>query len=158
MAFNLKISGLLCGDRLFVGFDFHRHALRHEIFHIDAVEARCVIPEVKTQCQLTGLDVFRNRILVLIKTVFRLPDEGGSHLTVIFQHIHFDRLIFNRMAIAVAQQAVNYQSFPRTVQITRTKNEELFCIALRTGDIKLCQVKRRVFQVDHTGLAVINRQ
>ena len=158
MAFNLKISGLLCGDRLFVSFDFHRHALRHEIFHIDAVEARRVIPEIKTQRQLTGFNIFRNRILILIKAVFRLPDEGGSHLTVVFQHIHFDRLIFDRMAVTVTQQTVNYQSFPRTIQITRTKNEELFCIALRTGDIKLCQVKRRVFQVDHTGLAVVNRQ
>ena len=80
--------------------------------------------------------------LVLEQTVaVGLPDELAADLLIRPTHLDRHRLRLDRLAVLIAQQAVEQHRLARAIQVARTENEELQRIGLRACDVELGQVQ-----------------
>ena len=106
----------------------------------------------------TGLRAGVQRISEVIEAVLRLAHHRANHLAVRFYHFQLHRLRGNRLAVAVAQQAVEDHRFARAIEIARAKHKELFAVAWLAGNGEFGEIQRREVKVEQRGLALFARQ
>ncbi|MNM29553.1 hypothetical protein D3C81_400950 [compost metagenome] len=91
--------------------------------------------------------------LVLVQAIaVSFPDELAADLLIRAAHFHAHRLGLDRLAVLVAQQAVEQHRFAWAIQVTRAKNEQLQRVGLRPGDVELGQVQCRAVQAQQRGV------
>jgi len=91
--------------------------------------------------------------LILIQTTgVSFPDELAADLLIRAAHLDADRLGLHRLAILVAQQAVEQHRFTRAVEVARAEDEELQRVGLGAGDVELGQVQGRGVQPQQGGV------
>ena len=135
--------------------NIERHALWHKVFDVEIPHPLLVIAGAGADMPHPGLRPALKRVVKAVEAICRLADQGARHLAVRAQHLQLHRLVGERFAVAVAQQAVEDHRFARAVEIPRTKHKELFSEAWRAGDGKLRQIQRRKSEIQQRGLPVL---
>ena len=158
VAFNVKhyVSGRCQRRRL--RRNVQRHTLRHKVFDVEAPLARQVVAGIGANMPRAGLRAGVQRPGKVIEAVLRLAHHRANHLPVRFYHFQLDRLCGNRLAVAVAQQAVEDHRFARAIEIARAKHKELFAVAWLAGNGELSEIQRREVKIEQRGLALFTRQ
>ena len=106
----------------------------------------------------TGGGAAVERISKLIQAIDRFAHHRANHLAIRLHHFQLHRLLRQRFSIAVAQQRVKDNRFPRAIEIARAKHKELFTEARGASDGEFRQIQRRQFKVKQRSLPVFSRQ
>ncbi len=152
VTFDTKIDGISRCQRRFLHVEIERHPLRHKVFHMEEPVTVLVVAGIGADHPLAGGGLSIQFPGQLIKPVIRLHHLRARHLAVRAHHFEFHRLRRQRLAVAVAQQAINDHRFTRAVKIARAKHKELFAVAAIAIDIKLGEIQRREVEIEHRGL------
>ncbi|MNZ34472.1 hypothetical protein D3C78_518480 [compost metagenome] len=142
-AIDLDLRRFFGRERCAAALQFKRQAFRKEVFDEELIDLLTPPAKVEQQLPTTGRRFCSQLQLVLIKAVgIGLPDKLAADLLIRAAYLHTDRLGLYRLAILVAQQAVEQHRLTRAIQVARAKDEELQRVCLRAGDVEFGQVQR----------------
>ncbi|CCJ99152.1 hypothetical protein BN130_1796 [Cronobacter malonaticus 507] len=152
MTFDTKIDGIRRCQRRFLHIEVERHPLRHKVFHMEEPVAVLVVAGIGADHPLAGGGLSIQFPGQLIEAIIRLHHLRARHLAIRAHHFEFHRLRRQRLAVAVAQKAINNHRLAWAVKIARAEHKELFAVATIAVNIKLGQIQRRQVEIEHRGL------
>ncbi|MND93110.1 hypothetical protein D3C80_852860 [compost metagenome] len=157
---TIEVTAIDLDTRIFIrrkrcaaALELQRQALGQEVFNEEFIDLLAPATQVEQQLPTASRGLGGQLQLVLVQAIaVGFPDELAAHLFIRATHFHAHRLGFDRLAVLVAQQAVEQHRLTRAVQVTRAEDEELQRVGLRPGDVEFGQVQGCGVQAQQRGM------